>query len=86
MPVGYHDAAAGSCTRIFSVGRFGDGKDGHVRTVAPFLFEFHDTVDKGKKRVVFSYPDVQTRVVDCTALAENDVARFGKLTTIYFNT
>ena len=57
-------------------------KRGHryVGLVVTFLAERHYAVDQRKERVVLAAADIVARVVHRTALADEDVARFGNLT------
>lgn len=61
-------------------------KRGHryVGLVVTFLAERHYAVDQRKERVVLADADIVARVVHRTALADEDVARFGNLTAEEF--
>ena len=61
-------------------------KRGHryVGLVVAFLAERHHAVDQRKERVILADADIVARVVHRTALADEDVARFGNLTAEEF--
>ncbi len=54
-------------------------------TVLEALLEYYLAVDQGEQGVVFAHPYVDARVVLGTALAHDDVARSGSLSTENFN-
>ena len=47
----------------------------YIRPVVLFLCEFHDTVNLGVQCVVFTHIHILPRVMLCSSLTNNDVAR-----------
>jgi hypothetical protein len=58
------------------------------RYIRPVIFsfpEFNFSVGKSKECMIFSKSNVQTRIMLCTALADNDIPGFGDLTAEELN-
>ena len=74
------------CDEQILFGDFGfDGKDVDEGLAFALLLELHDAVALRIQRVVFAHADVLARIVLGAALANDDVARDGCLSTEKFH-